>query len=220
MIDMFGRSPIRPIQRHMEKAFACVEVLRPFYQASVSQDWDTANELHHKINDLEQDADNLKRDVRTHLPKGLFLPVPRVDLLELLKEQESLPDIAQDISGIMLGRHMQFPDSICVSIKDFLNRCIAAAKKATETIDELDQLLETGFRGRETTIVFSMLSDLDEIEHKTDTMQITIRRKLFQLEKQLPPIDVIFMYKIIELMGSIADHAQKVGNRLQILMAH
>ena len=52
-----------------------------------------------------------------------------------------------------------------------------------------------------------------------DEQQIQIRSQLFKLESELPPVDVIFLYKIIEWIGDLADRAQKVGGRLQLLLA-
>ena len=63
------------------------------------------------------------------------------------------------------------------------------------------------------------LSPLEEIERETDRMQITVRRALFHLEKDLPAVDVIFLYKIIEWIGDVADRAERVGNRLEQLLA-
>ena len=36
---------------------------------------------------------------------------------------------------------------------------------------------------------------------------------------ELPPVDVIFLYKIIDWIGDLANRAQTVGGRLQILIA-
>ena len=69
-------------------------------------------------------------------------------------------------------------------------------------------------------VIEGMILKLDKIEHETDEMQITIRQKLFDIEKELPAVDVIFLYKIIEWVGDLADRAQKVGGHLQILMAY
>ena len=84
---------------------------------------------------------------------------------------------------------------------------------------ELDSLLETGFSGREATLVEKMVEELEEIERETDRMQITVRRALFNLKKDLPAVDVIFLYKIIEWIGDVADRAERVGNRLEQLLA-
>jgi uncharacterized protein Yka (UPF0111/DUF47 family) len=50
-------------------------------------------------------------------------------------------------------------------------------------------------------------------------MQVAVRSKLFELEKDLPPVDVMFIYRVIEWIGDLADLAQRVGSRLEIMLA-
>lgn len=219
ILDMFGRSPIRPLQRHMEKAHACVELLMPFSQAALKEDWEQAARLQQEISELEHAADDLKKDLRLHLPKGLFLPVPRSDLLELLKKQELLANTAKDIAGIMLGRRMQIPPSLADLFENFLKRSVDASAQAKKAISELDELLESGFRGKEVTVVDEMIKELNSIEYDTDQLQIKIRQALFDIEKTLAPVDVMFLYKIFEWIGFVADCAQQTGSRLQMLLA-
>jgi hypothetical protein len=38
-------------------------------------------------------------------------------------------------------------------------------------------------------------------------------------EKNLPPVDVMFYYKVIEGIGEIADIAQRIGSRVELLLA-
>src|SRR3990167_8716429 len=140
VLDMFGRSPIRPLQKHMEKAHACVELLLPFLKAVLQDNWKEAAQIQRQIHDLENTADELKKDVRVHLPKRLFLPVPRSDLLELLAKQELLANTAKDIAGIILGRKMVIPESLVVSFTTFLSRSIDASAQAEKAISELDEL--------------------------------------------------------------------------------
>ena len=64
-----------------------------------------------------------------------------------------------------------------------------------------------------------MISDLDAIEKDTDTLQIELRAKMFKIENDMPPINAMFMYKIIEWIGDLGDLAQRVGSRLQLLLA-
>ncbi|GBF31068.1 hypothetical protein MnTg04_01021 [bacterium MnTg04] len=51
-------------------------------------------------------------------------------------------------------------------------------------------------------------------------MQSELRARLFELESGLPPINVMFLYKIIDLTGEVADYAERVGRRLELLLAH
>ncbi|MDF5977940.1 DUF47 family protein [Pseudomonas aeruginosa] len=61
--------------------------------------------------------------------------------------------------------------------------------------------------------------ELEAIENDTDRIQVEVRRELFRLESELPPVDVMFLYQIIEWIGDVADRAQQVGNRLEQLLA-
>lgn len=219
ILAMFARSPIRPIQRHMEKAHECAKLLLPFFDAVIKQDWEQAAQLRQTLIQNEHAADDLKMDLRLHLPKNLFLPVPRHDLLELLDKQEKIANIAKDISGIVLGRKMKIPDPIREQFIEFLKTSIHASSQAKKAINELDELLESGFRGKEVTFVNEMIKELNHIEKQTDELQITLRQALFTIETQLSPIDAIFLYKIIDWIGALANCAQNAGYRLRMLTA-
>ena len=65
----------------------------------------------------------------------------------------------------------------------------------------MDQLLETGFKGRELKLVNTMIQELDSIEDDTDQMQIQLRKMLLGIESRYNPIDVMFLYKVIEWVG-------------------
>lgn len=218
-LNMFGRSPIRPLEEHMAKVHACVKELLPFFEAVLAKDWVTVETLQQDIVRLENKADDLKRDLRMHLPKSLFMPVSRGDLLDLLNVQDRLANKAKDIAGLILGRKMVFPEKIAVDFMEFVKRNIEASKQANVAIHELDELLETGFSGNEIKHVESMIKKLLRIEEETDAQEIKLRHTLFQIETKLPPVDVMFLYKIIEWTGDLADQAREVGDQLQTLLA-
>lgn len=219
LFDMFGRSPIKPMQRHMEKSHAAAVRLIPFIEAVYAEQWDKAKEIQHEIGEYERAADELKRDLRLNLPKGFLLPVPRTDILELLATQDRIANKAEDIAGLIIGRRMKIPEKLKAEYKLFLQRCVDASEQAKQAIGELDELLETGFGGSEADVVENMIHQLDAIEHDSDKMQIDLREKLFQMEGELPPIEVMFLYKLFERTGDLADRAQTVGGRLQLLLA-
>jgi predicted phosphate transport protein (TIGR00153 family) len=218
-LNMFGRSPIRPLEEHMAKVHACVKHLYPFFDAVVKQHWSDVEMQQKEIARLENEADVMKRDIRVHLPKGLFMSVSRSDLLDLLNVQDRLANKAKDIAGMVLGRKMIFPDVIVPPFLEFLKRCIEASKQANTAIHELDELLETGFSGNEIKLVDGMIAKLSDIERETDEQQIHLRHIIFDLEDKLPPVNVMFFYQIIAWTGDLADGAQETGDRLQILLA-
>lgn len=220
LANIFGASPVLPLEKHIDIAYQCAKQLYPFFQAVVEGDWDRATELRDSIDELEHEADDLKKEIRKHLPKSLFMPVPREDLLELLLVQDRVANRTKDVSGLVLGRKMQIPDDIADDFLVFVQRNIDAAKKARKSVRELDELFTTGFRGAEAHLVESLVDDLDQIETETDALQAELRAAVFKIEKDLEPVNVIFLYRVIQLTGEIADMAERVGRRLELLLSH
>lgn len=219
LTSLFGKSPIKPIQKHMLQVHECACELEHFFSAVIANDWDRASASQARITEMEHKADELKKTLRLQLPKSLFMPMPRSDLLELLGMQDKIANCAKDIAGLMLGRKMQIPAPIAQDMLSYVNASIATSAQALKAINELDELVETGFGGHEIRIVENLIEELDELEHRSDVHQVGIRAALFALESQLPPVDVIFLYNIIDWVGELADLAQKVGSRLQLLLA-
>jgi predicted phosphate transport protein (TIGR00153 family) len=147
------------------------------------------------------------------------MPVARRDLLELLLVQDKAANQAKDVSGLITGRKMIFPAAVADLLPDYVKRCEDACKQARKVINELDELVETGFAGKEVRLVASIIHELDAIEKDTDRMQIKIRATLMKIEKDLPPVDVMFYYKVIEGIGDVADIAQRIGSRVELLLA-
>jgi predicted phosphate transport protein (TIGR00153 family) len=217
---IFGASPVGPIQDHMDACYKCSKELITFFGHVVNADWDKVEASRTRIVELEHEADDLKKQIRSQLPKSLFMPVPRQDLLELLLVQDRIANRARDVSGLVLGRRMTIPPTMQQDFLAFVSRNVDAAKQARKSIRELDELYETGFRGAEAKLVESLVEELDQIEDDTDVMQARIRTELFSIEKDLPPVDVIFLYRVIELTGEIGDMAERIGRRLEVILSH
>lgn len=219
LANIFGQSPVRPLEKHIEIAHRCARQLPAFFAAAISGDWDKASAVRGEIESLEHKADDLKKKIRLNLPKSLFMPVPREDLLELLLVQDKIANRAKDVSGLVLGRKLQIPSAIAEQFLEFVDRNVDATKQARKSVRELDELFITGFRGAEVDLVSGMIEELDRIETDTDDKQAALRGALFKIEKSLDPIDAMFMYQVIELTGEIADMAERVGRRLELLLS-
>ncbi|GAA0855817.1 TIGR00153 family protein [Aliiglaciecola litoralis] len=217
-LGVFAKSPLKPLEDHINLVNECAQLLTPFFERVYQLDWAGAEEIRKEISKLEKQADDIKRDLRTNLPSGLFMPINRQDILSLLTEQDKLANKAKDIAGRTIGRELQVPEPLHQSFKEYLARCLEASNQAKTAINELDELLEAGFRGREVNLVEKMIEKLDAIEDDTDSLQIHLRKGLMNIEAQLNPVDVMFLYKTIEWVGELADVAERVGSRLEMML--
>src|SRR5690606_6233258 len=158
---LFGKSPIKPLQEHMSLVTDCAAELADFLASAIAGDWDSASAHYDSICALENRADDIKRELRLHMPKGLFMPVSRSDLLELLTVQDNIANRARDIAGLMLGRQMGIPEAIQEDMRQLVAAAIAVTRQALKIINELDELLETGFAGREVDLVEGLRREPD-----------------------------------------------------------
>lgn len=217
--DMLGRSPVDPLQKHIKTAFDAAALLPTLFNAANLNDWVKVEEIADQIKHLENEADDMKNDIRANLPKSLFMPVPRQDLLELVLVQDKVANLSKQISSMIRVRKLQVPTNMFDQFYEFVERCVDAAKKAKQSVNELDELYTSGFRGAEVKIVEKLIAKLDKIETETDEMQNSLQAKLFSMENDLPPVEVMFLYKLIDMTGDVADQAERIGRRLELLLA-
>jgi hypothetical protein len=197
----------------------CVAEVPALFEALANSDNDQILAQKDKIFAKEVEADELKQQLGAHLPKSLFMPVDRRDLLDLLSVQDSMANIAQDIAGLITIRDMSIPAGMQDALLPFVQRCVDTCNHSATIIEELDELVETGFRGQEAGRVESMISELHTIENETDEMGIALTKQLFSMEDQLSPVSVMFWYQMIQWIGDMADAAERVGDRMELLLA-
>jgi predicted phosphate transport protein (TIGR00153 family) len=216
---LFAKSPIKPLQEHMHAVVECVQQVPPLFEALCLGDRESIIQANRSIDELESKADRLKNDLRAHLPRRLLLPVDRRDLLEILDLQDTIADQAEDIAELLVERPMPVPETMRRALLDLVRAVERTCLGACEVIDTLDELVEIGFRGREASRVERMIDELGALETDTDRLEVELIRELFRLEEELSPVSVMLWYHLIQWIGNLADNAEKVGNRLRLLIA-
>ncbi|MEO5342989.1 MAG: TIGR00153 family protein [Gammaproteobacteria bacterium SHHR-1] len=217
--SLLGSSPFKPLQEHMRIIRECVIEVPVLFDALAQGNAEAVGVQRDKIFAKEAEADRLKQQLSAHLPKSLFMPVDRRDLLDLLGVQDSIANIAQDIAGLLTERRMTLPEGMEDGVQAFVSRSVDACTHAATIVEELDELLASGFRGREAGRVGEMIAELHRIENHTDEMGVALARQLFAMEDEMKPVSVMFWYQLLHWIGDLADAAEKVGDRMELLLA-
>lgn len=216
---LFGKSPFRPTQEHMKAVEKCVEEIIPLFEALLVGDREQALIHKDRVFELEHEADDIKNQIRKHLPKSLFMPVDRRDLLDLLHAQDSIADTAQDVAGLVTLRPLEIPPVFRDQLLPYVQRTLDAVHQCQEVIGLLDELLETGFRGRQVDQVEEKVEKLSAIESETDDQGMALTRLLYENEEGMSPGTFVLWYELFHRIGDIADYAEDVGDRLRLLVA-
>ena len=129
--NLFGRSPIQPLQAHMKSVVACAEVLPDFFQAALAGNWQQASTHYDTICRFENLADEQKKQIRLHMPRSFFMAIPRNDLLLMVALQDEIANTVQDIAGLMLGRELQFPQEVAETCECFYSPFLIFNEQST-----------------------------------------------------------------------------------------
>lgn len=220
LANLVKRSPLISIQEHMRAVLDCTREVPELLQALSDGDSEKFVQLKESISAKEDAADRIKNDLRGRLPRSLFMPIDRRDLLEVLHIQDSIADTAEDIADLLFERQMKIPEEMQKPLMDAAKSSLIVCEFSLKVIEELDELLEMGFRGNEAKQVEEMADKLNKIEDDADAAEMVLAQTLFKIESTLDPVSVIMWYRIIEWVGDLADYAEKVGDRIRLFIAH
>ena len=215
---LFGRSPFVPLQMHMAKVAECVDEIPKIFEAYQRQDSEIVESLSNKISRLEHEADVMKSDIRNSLPRGLFMPIDRVNLLQILNLQDSLANSAQNIAVLLTLKQARTFGQFEADFNNLVVKCLDAFMFARKIIDGLDELLETGFGGVEAQKVKELVDMVAFKEHEADVIQGKLLRSLLANEDSISYGDFFLWTRIIRQVAGLADRAEGLANAIRMTL--
>ncbi len=215
---LFGKSPFAPLQTHMDRVASCVGQLPSLFKALSEGDEKALHKTSEQISKLEHEADLTKNDIRNHLPKSLFLPVDHSALLEILALQDSLADQAQAIALRACLYPLPIFEEIRADFTPFCQKNIEAFWLAREVVRELDELLECSFGGIEAEKVKGMVEQIAFFKYEADQLEYALTRSIYQAGDKLTQQAFHLWLTLIEDIANLAHLAEKLGNRIRMLL--
>jgi predicted phosphate transport protein (TIGR00153 family) len=215
---LFGKSPFEPLYQHMVKVKECVDLVRPLMDALLQGETKKVKEIAKKIFKAEHYADMVKKDIRSQLPKSIFLPVARGDLLRFLKEQDHIADSAEDLAVLLTLRKTTVPEEMKEDLKDFVDKVLETYEMAMIVSSEIKLLAETSFGGAEAHKVTELIEQIKVKEWEADKAQMNTAKKLFSIEEKLDPVSVVMWMNILKELGTLANHAENAGDQMRMML--
>jgi len=215
---LFGRSPFAPLQTHMAKVALCVQRIVPLFEALAKKDYSLVASIAKEISKLEHEADLTKNDIRNHLPVGLFMPIARGSLLEILALQDNIADRAEDCAVLLTFSNLEILPTFADEFHLFLEKNLEAFACVDLIIKEMWQLLESSFGGKEAEKVDKLVEEVALKEHEADLLQRDLLKKMFtECDHMANPSFFLWM-KVIQEVAALSDEAEKLANRVRMTL--
>ncbi|HUG40923.1 MAG TPA: TIGR00153 family protein [Longimicrobiales bacterium] len=219
VLGLFGKSPFKPLAGHAARVHETVGLLPELFGAFMRGEWEATQALYERISKLEHKADVLKSEIRDHLPKSMFLPVDRGDILLFLKEQDGIADAAEDLGVLLTMRRTPTPEAIRDDVLGFVDQVVRTSELWYQIAMELPVLQEASFTGPEAEKTLGLVADVGKMEWKADQMQWAVSRRLFEVEDDIGPVSVMIWMHVLEVLGAVANHAENTADLLRLMLA-
>ena len=217
--DLFRQSPFEPLRYHMKTVMECVGFVRPMFEAVRDGRHDDLQEVARKVFRTEHNADIIKNDIRQTIPKRFFLPVYRGDLLGYLKLQDDMADSVEDVAVLLTLKELTLPEALVDPTFEYLDKVEEVCRETRAIADYLPTLVAGDMVGAEAQKVLSMITAVEKTEWEADRLQYSLSQKMFSVEDQMKPSDLLLWFRVFGELGQLANFAEKTADRLRRMLS-
>ena len=220
IVDAFRKkSPFSGLLDHINKVKDCITILKDGFIKYVDGEFEGFRDVADKVSKLEHEADLIKGNIRAHLPRSILMPVDKRYFLWVLREQDAILDHAENLAQLLSLRHTKIPIRLKQDYKDHMELVHATVEEMERAIENIKDLLETGFSGRERDETKKFIKNIHKKEYEADRKRYQITEKIYKIERSLSPMDMYHLLKIVDWVDDIADHAENVADWLRAIIA-
>lgn len=205
------------LELHAEKVCQTVEELTQLIEEYLTgQESESRSE---RVSQLEHEADLLKFQVRSTLPRSdSFMPIARSDLLDFLWQQDNIADDAQDAAGLLPLLRLELPVEMISKWRDFIEILREGAAVHRQMAQGLKELLERGFRKEKIEGISELLGELNTLEHRADVLERALIKMIYE-RGEFGAFEKYHLIQVLLKLGDALDHMENAGGRIRIMIA-
>jgi len=163
------------------------------------------------VDNIEKEADTVKRKLIEDLSKGSFHPIDREDLMRLILSSD---DIAAYVKAsarkllLLLDMNYRIPGELLQHMKNMAENVLKAVEILIDAVKELTKSIEKA-------ITLSHL--VEEIEEKIDDMRIDTLKTLFMIYGREFRTECMLLKEIIDDLEMASDKCEDVSDIIRTI---
>ena len=215
--NMFMTSPFEGLQEHAEKVKECTWAFQQAIECHLSPKCKTFEEFRAEVIHLESKADAIKRRIRGHIPKRTMTPVSTFLIFRYLKQQDGVLDAVEDtLDWISYRSETKIPAELEKDFALLVNAVIDPIEMLASMVAEAREYFKS-YSEKQRVVVKNIIHTLHQQEREVDKFEDIIKRKVFNME--IDAVTIIYLVRLTEIIGSIADHAQNAGDMMSAMLS-
>ena len=215
-ISSFISAPFEKLVAFCSKVQEGMKALREAVLAYLNEDYEHFDAWTNKVISIEQEADEMKRQIRNSLPRGVFMPVDKFQFFTLLRELDQILDRAEDIVVWLSFKRGMVIKEIKGDLLELLDTSIEAVEILCGVVKMTTEAF--GFIKKRREEIKQEIRSVRYKEWESDQIAQCMIRRLFTLEGY----DFLTIHHILRAsayVGNIADHAENAADIIRVMIA-
>ncbi len=216
-IPFFGliasRSPMDGLTEHYNKIAECIDLINDALECYITNgSCKEMEELAEAVSEVEHKADKIKRSIRNHLPRRLFMAVDKTLFLNYTNKQDNILDSAQDALNWLAMHKVEIPTIYQKNLVAITDGVKQSAKLLGPALKATINLINGSSIDREGT---------KQAYRKVREMRSIVRDRATELTREIYNSDMDFkdIYQFIHFVDCLNAMSHDAANCADILRA-
>ena len=200
--------------KHAQKVQECVKTLDTGLQMLLKEkELDKTHDTFHKVDLLEGEADDLRRELQRDVSRGELDPSVRQNLSHLIKR---IDDVANCCTGVA-RRIATVPIKFWEQSSDETINLVSEIMKTTVVCAQfLDKIVIDLVKDRKD--VKEIAAQINYYEHEVDLLNIKLRRSLQETDYHVNYFTIFTVGNIFDILEAISDSIEEVADYIMVLL--
>lgn len=205
------------IQQHADKIKECAWFFQQAFECRLNPLCESFDESRKELIQLKNEAEEIKHKILSHFPREILRPVNRTLILNYVKEQDRiLGSVVGTLSWFSYRKGDYIPDHLH---KDFLllvDAVMDPFEEISKMVTEAKKYFDR-FSDSRRNNVLNIIQTISGHEQEADLVEDMIKQKAF--DSITDPITLLHVIRLVELIGTIADHCENAGEVMRVMLA-
>lgn len=200
---------------HTQKVLECVvEFEKALSFLLEEKNVDLALKVFFRVDELEHQADGIRRNILTMLSKAELTPSIRENLMHLVKRIDDVANAANASARILISMNHSDFFSLGQEVHDNM---LTMAKLSVDASKKLNKMVNMLISGEQEELQ-RLGEEVNILEHKIDERRYAINRLLVSNGTQIKnPFSAIVIHNCISALEAISDNAEEVADYIILL---
>lgn len=206
MFDKKEREVTRLLERHLSLVQQCVQEMQKLFTDYLQLDSDFKEEAY-LIDQLETEADDVRREIHRKLYEGAFLPIHRGDFIRLVETNDEVANGAESVADFLVLTRPMIPE--------FLREDLV---KMIETTVEMYGLMPGLLEAYQSDIerVRLTVEQISDWEEKVDKLLWDTTKRIFKSDLDLA--QKLHLRTFARLIATLSDEMEDTAERVQAMV--